>query len=54
MSLGDKESVIRFGGKENSLESSADFTRSLDSLIEIFAIPTIENEGSPFVRVDST
>ena len=54
MSLGANEKVMRFGGKENSLLSSADFTLSFDSVIAVDAIPTIEKDGSPFVRVDST
>jgi hypothetical protein len=45
---------MRLGGKEKSLLRRADFTRSLDSVIAVEAIPTMENEGSPFVRVDST
>ena len=54
MSLGLKFITNLFGGKEKPFVSSADFTRSFDSLIEVEAMPTMLKEGRPFVRLDST
>jgi hypothetical protein len=45
---------MRLGGNRKSLLKSADFTRSFASEIELDTIPTIEKEGSPFVKVAST